>query len=926
MDKQDQLTVLISTPDEAERGLLAEAIRAVGLKPALARGAEGLVATEWAEALDATLRAESADFFLVDAGQWIEIRDLLPLPPRSYLVVILLSPEKEGSAPNLLEAGGFDYLLRGGELWTERVGGYFQALAALKRRFVGAFSSLERRYENLVHSLPDIVYELDDEGRFTFINNSVRLLCYDPADLVGRHFSVLLNEEDASVVDRDTVLELFKGARTGPALSPKLFNERRAIDRRTENLEVRLRRKSGTRAGLDDMIATVISYGEVTAAGEYLLPEGEVPSFVGSVGVIRDITLRRKSEEMLRELYQAVDQFNAGVLVADRNFRVEYVNPTFFRISGLVPQDVLGSELFSFFDIDAKQAEEFRSLVLGGFDVRDEVHIKPRLGSAERRSAGASSPGGESGSAAAGSWTAIHASPVRSPAGSVTHAILICEDISRRKAMEELVDMAREEAERANKAKSDFLASMSHELKSPVASVLAAARLIEMGSPEPERRASAIIASAQGLLDVLGDILDFVRFETGTGSVRRYAFPLAAFVARACEPARAAAEAKGLEFALAPVPDETILSDPDRLQRALAALLDNAVTFTERGFVRVDAAVEHRSGNVPHLLLTVADSGEGIPPEDQGRIFSPFVQLASPYTKRGGAGIGLSLARNIVRALGGEIRLHSEPAKGSAFTILLPVGEPAPAPSAAPGPERVYRLLVVDDNEVNLEYMAAILANAGHRADTASSGAEALRLLEKRPPDCAILDIQMPGMSGIELGRAIRGYSGNRYDSGLPLIALTAFDPEEVARSGVDFDAVFAKPVDVPKLLARMDEAVDFRERLDSETYRSTWSSRWTELGQVIATADTDVPRLLEDVDAAAKAGRIDAVRTIARELDSIFSHLAMERAGSSLRRLVLALEDEDRAVALSRATRLAAAWASLRAGPAADAGGNGAG
>ena len=116
---------------------------------------------------------------------------------------------------------------------------------------------------------------------------------------------------------------------------------------------------------------------------------------------------------------------------------------------------------------------------------------------------------------------------MRSPSGSVTHAILICEDISQRKAMEELVSLAKEEAERANGAKSDFLASMSHELKSPVASVLAAARLIEMGGPEPERRAASIIASAQGLLDMLGDILDFVRFETGAGSPAEVRIPSA---------------------------------------------------------------------------------------------------------------------------------------------------------------------------------------------------------------------------------------------------------------------------------------------------------------------------------------------------------------------------------------------------------------
>ena len=535
------------------------------------------------------------------------------------------------------------------------------------------------------------------------------------------------------------MLEAFRGVVTGQALSPKLFNERRGVERKTENLEVRLRRKPGSRLGSGDMIVTVISYGEVTAAGEYAL-DSSTRDFMGSVGVIRDITLRRKSEEMLRKLYQAVDQLSAGILVADRSFRIEYVNPGIFKITGLSPQDVIGAELFSFFDFPPGKADEIRSLVLEGFDANVEVRLaKPRDRPSESHPeagiARDASSTRDASSAREGPWAALHASPVRAPSGSVSHAILICEDISQRKAMEELVSLAKEEAERANGAKSDFLASMSHELKSPVASVLAAARLIEMGGPEPERRAASIIASAQGLLDMLGDILDFVRFETGAASLRKYAFPLPGFVARICDAPRKTALAKGLAFEVGPIPDETLRSDPDRLGRAFSAVLDNAVSFTERGKVRVDATIERREGNIPYLTLTVADTGPGIQPEDQGRIFSPFVQLASPYSKRGGAGIGLSLARNIIRALGGEVRLQSDVGRGSVFTILVPAGDPQARPAVeSPIARRAYRLLVVDDNEVNLEYMAAILANAGHRPVTAASGAEALRLLEGRPP------------------------------------------------------------------------------------------------------------------------------------------------------------------------------------------------
>ncbi len=900
--------MLIDLPDEAEARSLAAAFSSAGVPwasaaaleageggGAAAPGGTGSARPEASEAL----RASGAQFLLADARDWPRLTATLPKPPKSYLILLLLDAFEAAESPGLLASGAFDCLLRDGPGWEGRVAAYAKALDSLRRRFSGAFGALERRYEDLVHALPDVVYELDYDGRITFVNNSVRLLGYEPSELAGRHFSVLLSEEDARAVDRDSVLELFRGERTGPALSPKLFNERRGLDRRTEGLEVRLRRNPAAGPG-GDILASVTAYGEVTAAGEYGMREGR-ESFLGSVGVIRDITLRRKSEEMLRKLYQAVDQLSAGVLVSDRRFVVEYANPAFLRITGRSPEEVIGAELFSFFRIAPSDADAMRGLVLDGFDAGGELEI------------------GKAGGGTA--WAACRASPVRSPAGDVTHAVAICEDVSQRRAMEELLRVAKEAAEKADRAKSDFLASMSHELKSPVASILAAARLVEMGSPDPAARARSIIASAEGLLGVLGDILDFVRFETGQASLRKFSFPLPGFVARTCEPFRAAAEAKGLAFEAGKIPADLVESDPDRLGRAFAAILDNAVSFTERGWVRVEAAVERREGNAPFLLLSISDSGPGIPPEEQGRVFEPFVQLASPYSKAGGAGIGLSLARNIVRAMGGEVRVGSQLGKGSVFTILVPAGAaPArPGPEAEGGPapsRRVYRLLVVDDNEVNLSYMATILENAGHRVETASSGAAALALLEARPPDAAVLDIQMPGMSGIELARRIRSYSGERYDPLLPLAALTAFDAEEVRRSSADFAAVFPKPVDVGRLLKAVDEAVDAAERAaPAEAARPARAAPLRRPARA-ERAEASVPALLDRLSDAAAAADEAGFRETARALGEAFAELGADREEAFLRRLVLAARDEAGDVTACRIARLREAWGSRRGRP----------
>ncbi len=203
--------------------------------------------------------------------------------------------------------------------------------------------STERRYEELIQVVPDIVYNIDPAGRFTFVNNAVKQLGYTPQELIGKHFSTLLYAEDVSRVSRARVLPAMRGAITGPLEAPGLFDERRTGERRTRGLELRIRRKSGPAPS--DMLSSVIAYGEIAATGHYRT-ESQTQFFTGTVGIIRDVTQRRRSEEMLHRLSVAIEQSNAAVCIASVDGAVEYANPHFLRLNGFRPEDVFDQDIF----------------------------------------------------------------------------------------------------------------------------------------------------------------------------------------------------------------------------------------------------------------------------------------------------------------------------------------------------------------------------------------------------------------------------------------------------------------------------------------------------------------------------------------------------------------------------------------------------
>jgi PAS domain S-box-containing protein len=683
-----------------------------------------------------------------------------------------------------------------------------------------------QRYEDLVNALPDIVYELDTEGVITFINDSVSLLGYRSAELVGRHFSVLLHEGDAAVVDRSQVLADFAGNRTGLASSPKLFNERRSVDRRTIDLEVRLRRKPGTTGVRNEMIGSVISYGEVSAAGEYARDGKQ--EFKGTVGIIRDMTFRRKSEEMLRKLYQAIDQLGVCVFMLNHAFEIEYVNPSFFQLTGFSPADVIDHNVFRFFALLPEKVTAMVRTLLDGFDVREEALV-PRSAGGEFRAE-------------------LLLAPVRSPSGAITHSILIAEDVSSRESVEEQLRNARLEAEQLYEEKNLLLSGISREMRNPVNAILSAARSAMAGPGGSAAIIETVLENANSMMGTLDSMRDYVTSSEGNGSVRWMTFPFREFIEQECGLYRAKVESKGLRFSLSVERDDIVQSEPQRLGRVIGMVFEELLGRMASGEISLDASMEYRAGNVPHLVVRLAGKG-GVVDSRESR-----------------EGIGVTLARNIVKTIGGEIRTEEGPEGGSAFTVMVPAARPVSNSFSAASR---YTVLVVDDNEVNLEYTRTLLENYGYRVHCATGAAEALRILGNHFVDAALLDLRMPGTDGKELARIIRGYTGPRFSPDMPLFAMTAHGNGDVLDQDGLFLLIFPKPADILQLSSTLVEAMLKRECIPDDipfipSVEKIWLDAYSSLA-ALSRALSETSEMRVDVKAqvdilAARFGQLGCV------------------------------------------------------------------
>ncbi|MBC2657634.1 transporter substrate-binding domain-containing protein [Pseudomonas sp. MSSRFD41] len=387
-------------------------------------------------------------------------------------------------------------------------------------------------------------------------------------------------------------------------------------------------------------------------------------------------------------------------------------------------------------------------------------------------------------------------------------------DITERKRLENQLVQARQAADQANAAKSAFLSTMSHEIRTPMTAIIG---LLELEKEQARVRGAPFSEAlrvayqcAQELISLMGDSLDLAKIEAGYMQLAPEATALKPFFESIRQLFDATARSRGVQLQL--VFDEQAggryLFDPLRLRQVMHNLLSNALKFTSEGQVRIQVERQELDCALASLRISVVDTGPGISPEQQQKLFTPFVQgNATTSLAHGGTGLGLSICRQLVELMGGRIELHSAPGAGTAVTIELALErleEDATASTAVAErpPSRSIEVLVVDDLSANRMVLSQQLMFLGHRVVACDSAQQALELWQGGGFDLVMTDCQMPGMSGYALAEAIRRFEAQQGRGACPVIGCTAnaFEDERERCERAGMDLLLVKPVTLDQL------------------------------------------------------------------------------------------------------------------------------
>lgn len=399
------------------------------------------------------------------------------------------------------------------------------------------------------------------------------------------------------------------------------------------------------------------------------------------------------------------------------------------------------------------------------------------------------------------------------------------------KDSEEKFKALAEKAELANEAKTDFLANMSHELRTPMNAVVGLSNILAMNKTLPVRETEMVKTlqvSAQSLMSLINDLLDISKIESNSVKVEQIPFTLSEIINEVLSVLSVRAEEKNIamDSDCAPVDETPVIGDPLRIRQILMNLVSNAIKFTEHGRVSISLKAIREKEDAIDILLTVTDTGIGIPHDKLEAIFDKFSQADTSITRKyGGTGLGLAISRSLAEMMGGRLSVKSDYGNGAEFTLHLPLRKASSdvriASSSAKSVNKgqkpnALRILLVEDYKPNILVAQSMLENLGYEVDVAMNGKEALEKIQKNRDSYAavLMDIQMPQMDGFEATYFIREEEKEKNLIPLPVIAITAHalrgDREKCLSAGMN--DYIAKPFEMSELKSVLEHIFSEKE------------------------------------------------------------------------------------------------------------------